>query len=689
MGDSIEVSSDSKIINLSETRLKRFSLGEKLSKIIPFTQSQEPPIPADAHFDWRFYVEYYEDLRDLGYEAACEHWMIFGKSEGRLASQSALKQYLDIRKINLPEGFSAEQYLELNPDLNQRFGANQYKHYRAIEHYLEHGKEEGRPYQIHSGKSWQKTKLLPEKNSSSFSSGVETLNVSNTYDVVQVMERLFDEEWYVQQYKEVHSFLKNNPQQKPFNYYINWGIGYHHSPNPNFDEEWYLSYYQDIKAAVNSGRILCGFEHFLVTGRHEGRLPKPDLQATLEEKYPSITHPVGIGNIGELERKLKKIPVFVGPKQSKKINILIPLLDADVMFGGYISLFHFIRRLIEQAFEVRLIVCEDYNCNVDLIKLNLCSKPDILKAVEQCEIINASSRNQPITISKDDRFIAYDAWTAIQAAHMASLTSMKRFFFFIQEYESIFHHHSSTGAIVDSAYRLPHIALFNTKILASYFQSKRLGVFSDIFDCDFIAFEHALGKVNPPTTGDLEVRKSRSLLFYARPEAHAARNLFEIGILALRRAVEQDVFDQGWVFDGIGTLGSEYTLDLGKDHRINLCSKIPQQEYEKRLKGYDIGLSLMYAPHPSVLPFEMVKAGLIVITNTYENRDRASLLALSRNLVPCLPDIDSIVDALREAAIKSCDFTARVANAHLDWTNDWNDTFNSLFFERFRSLLRW
>jgi hypothetical protein len=523
-----------------------------------------------------------------------------------------------------------------------------------------------------------KNQDAPQKN--------ENLVQIKATEIIPLMNRFFDEKWYFETYPEVVSSIIMGYAINGFDYYIRFGTQKQHSPNSAFDEEWYLAYNQDVKLAVESGQLSSGFEHFLITGRYEGRLAKPDLYSTLKQKYPSIIEPVGINNLQALEFKLKPLPAQV-KSISKTINILVPTLDADIVFGGYISLLHFIRRIIEESFDVRLIICDDKECNIELFKISLKSKSKILNAINKCTIINATSKEKVIEISPDDRFIAYDAWTSILAHNLALLTNFKKHFFFIQEYETIFCHNCSISALMDGAYRLPHIAIFNTQILANYFKNEELGVFSGKIENDFIIFEHSLGKLSPPQLTEMQQKKGKSLIFYARPEAHAARNLFEIGILGLRRAVERGIFDNSWIFNGIGTLGASYQISLGQGLEIDIFSKIPQNDYENILRSYDIGLSLMYAPHPSILPFEMAKAGLIVVTNVYKNRDSDSLRSISNNLVPCDPDVESIASSLELAIFKAEDFQSRIQNAKIDWIDDWDMTFGKVFFEKLRSYL--
>lgn len=105
-------------------------------------------------FDWQFYVSYYEDLASASnYEAAYEHWILFGQIEGRFPNAVALEEFFALKKSELPENFDPDHYLQLNPDIKQKFVKSQYRTVKAIQHYLDHGYRENRPYQ--SDFDWQ------------------------------------------------------------------------------------------------------------------------------------------------------------------------------------------------------------------------------------------------------------------------------------------------------------------------------------------------------------------------------------------------------------------------------------------------------------------------------------------------------------------------------------------------------
>ena len=51
---------------------------------------------------------------------------------------------------------------------------------------------------------------------------------------------------------------------------------------PGFNEAWYVAFYPDIAAAIARGDIQSGLEHYLKSGRQEGRFPSPNYQVPLD-----------------------------------------------------------------------------------------------------------------------------------------------------------------------------------------------------------------------------------------------------------------------------------------------------------------------------------------------------------------------------------------------------------------------
>ena len=175
-------------------------------------------------------------------------------------------------------------------------------------------------------------------------------------------------------------------------------------------------------------------------------------------------------------------------------------------------------------------------------------------------VVNITNNGTTIKISPEDSFVCYSFWTGIKAHHLAKAIG-KTFIFFLQEFEAIFHPCDSHRAIAEYVYRLPHRAIFNTALLADYFRRNKIGVFGlyteDEMHQHYVSFQHALTPTSPPTLKEYRKRKTKRLLFYARPEDHARRNLFEIGLIGIKIAVFNGVFGPDWEFYGVGTLGAD------------------------------------------------------------------------------------------------------------------------------------
>jgi hypothetical protein len=451
--------------------------------------------------------------------------------------------------------------------------------------------------------------------------------------------------------------------------------------------------------AIFAGIVLRGKRRIpiiLARARELMNLLKNKKRLKLEMRYPKITKPVGFEQVYMLRHKLRTIPVrrIKAPQEVIRFNILVPTLRPEIIFGGYISLLHFVKRLSRKDCVIRIVICDD----PELTKIRLIKKwthkADIqhLLSVSDFDNLDGYSESAPFPVCEQDRFIAYSGWEGLIAHQLVAYTNYKKFIFFIQEYEPIFHDENAIKAVLQSAYYLPHFPIFNTRILHNHFVQDKLGIYSDAYatgkgirDEDHMVFEHAIADLIPPSSDELEKRTIRKLLFYARPEPHAGRNLYALGMLALGRALEKGLFKGAWEFWGIGTFAEDYEVQLDAYHTMKIVQRIPQKDYEQFLKNFDVGFSLMMAPHPSILPFEMAAAGLVVVTNEYRHRNRNVIAGISNNILPCRLTLDSIAEALGAAARKSADYNSRVKDYGVDWNRSWDNAFSDEFLESFIS----
>ena len=292
----------------------------------------------------------------------------------------------------------------------------------------------------------------------------------------------------------------------------------------------------------------------------------------------------------------------------------------------------------------------------------------------------AHDRSRPLSVNPADRFIATTWWTAHVAHRATQELGGDRFVYLIQECEPLTMPMGSEAALARQSYDFPHYALFSTELLRDYFRRHRLGVFAAADgDADSAAFENAITPVRPAT--EEEMRESeRRLLFYARPELHAERNMFELGMLALAQAAEEGTLE-GWELHGIGAQ-QPGEVRYGRDLRLEILDRQDQSHYADLLRGHAVGLSLMFTPHPSLVPLEMAAAGMPVVTNTFENKTREALAAISENLIATEPTIEAIKDGIREAVAASTDHERRLRGAEVRWSRSWEESFNSDLIER-------
>ena len=134
-------------------------------------------------------------------------------------------------------------------------------------------------------------------------------------------------------------------------------------------------------------------------------------------------------------------------------------------------------------------------------------------------------------------------------------------------------------------------------------------------------------------------------------------------------------------------MGPGRRVDLGGDAELRLLPRSGQADYASLLRQHDVGLALMYTPHPSLVPLEMASAGMLAVTNSFENKTAAALGEISSNLIVGEPTIEGVAGALGEAEAASEDVERRVRGAAVRWSRDWDESFDDRLLDRLSSFL--
>ncbi len=391
-----------------------------------------------------------------------------------------------------------------------------------------------------------------------------------------------------------------------------------------------------------------------------------------------------------IREKISPVRLDVKPSEPERINLIIPGIDLKHLFGGYIGKLNLARRLAERGHRVRIVLVDYCDYLPSLWETQIQKYQGLERLFEQVEVANQFDRSIPLPVSPGDRFIATTWWTAHIAHDACRQLGSDGFLYLIQEYEPFTFELGSFYALAEQTYAFPHKALFSTQLLADYFDENRIGVYRDgaaMGKQNSAAFQNAITPIAPPTRDSLAARQTRRLLFYARPEQHAARNMFELGILALAQAMEDGVFGDEWEFHGIGTVGEANQVQLTRNRALSMLPRQTQDTYATMLSGYDVGLSLMYTPHPSLVPIEMASAGMSVVTNTFANKTSERLAEISTNFIAVKPAIASIAQGLRTAVERTSNYPARADGADVRWCHDWECALSDTLMARVEDLL--
>jgi glycosyltransferase involved in cell wall biosynthesis len=387
--------------------------------------------------------------------------------------------------------------------------------------------------------------------------------------------------------------------------------------------------------------------------------------------------------------KIEPLRLAIREDAPERVNLLIPTVDLAHFFGGYIAKFNLARRLAERGLRVRIVTVDPQAPLPSSWARQVEAYEGLDGLFEHVEV--AFGRESPgLEVSRSDRFVATTWWSAHLAADAARRLGGEPFLYLVQEYEPFTFMMGSYAALAAQSYGFPHFALFSTEFLRDYFRRHGIGVYAQgtaAGDAASASFENAITVVEPPGVEDLARRRTRRLLFYARPEPHAARNMFELGVLALARAIELGAFRAPWELHGIGTLNAGRRIEFGGGIRLDLLPRSEQGAYADVLRGHDVGLALMYTPHPSLVPIEMASAGMLTVTNSFENKTPEAMAAVSSNLLTMEPTIDSVAAGLCEAAAGAEDFERRARGGTVDWSRDWNRSFDDDLLDRLVAFL--
>jgi beta-1,2-rhamnosyltransferase WsaF-like protein len=247
--------------------------------------------------------------------------------------------------------------------------------------------------------------------------------------------------------------------------------------------------------------------------------------------------------------------------------------------------------------------------------------------------------NYEIDFFEEELFITTSWWTT--KATMASVRS-ESIVYLLQEDERMFYPHGDEHLRCSRVLANADIRfVINTRLLYEHLVGSGLSNIA----ARGIWFEPVFPRevFHPRERPD---GAKRTLMFYARP--NNVRNLFFFGIEILETAIARGIIDlQHWDLVLVGKDIPKVRFDDGR-YSPKVHENLSWTEYAALAGEADLALCLMYSPHPSYPPFDLAASGAVVVTNRFGNKQ--DLSGYSRNIICGDPDLESMLDAMAQAA---------------------------------------
>jgi GR25 family glycosyltransferase involved in LPS biosynthesis len=221
-------------------------------------------------FDWKYYVNSHDDLQKAGintHEKAYSHWIAYGKKENRKCCSGNMD--VRVQNIKSARAFDWRYYVNTYDDL-RKAGINTYE--KAYDHWVVHGKKENRkccrskntssPVQKNTSSSVQKNGTSVQKVDAS----VQKVDASVQNSVP---DDTFDWITYINTYDLAKIGI--NTREAAYTHWMEYGQKQIRLP-AIFDWEYYVYANPDLHK-VNINTQNAAYKHWINFGKKEGRKP--------------------------------------------------------------------------------------------------------------------------------------------------------------------------------------------------------------------------------------------------------------------------------------------------------------------------------------------------------------------------------------------------------------------------------
>jgi hypothetical protein len=419
------------------------------------------------------------------------------------------------------------------------------------------------------------------------------------------------------------------------------------------------------------------------------------LHVSLAEQYTSLyakdhTSSIDSYNSHWLHLRLNRVydlpSVVVDERRMPTINVLVPAFNFSSMSAGFFGVFQVARFLRCTGKNIRLVLFDNFPWDLEHFRKRLKGYPELESLCDEVEIEYIGERTYPLLVSKSDNCVATVWYSAYLAKKIMDAVDGRKFIYLIQDYETNFHPGGTHFALADETYKFDYTALFSTESLQNYFLENDIGGIASRA-LPYTYFNNACASNLLPWEEFLEAHKKKRkkrIVFYSRPIVD--RNMFELSALALAEAYKRGIFDPNeWECIGMG-LG-EGRVELLPNVATESLPRMNLKEYKTAVSTFDICLSLMASPHPSLIPMDLAGSGSIVVTNTFYTKTVEYFGSICSNIIAANPDLESLVTALENAKQYVDSFQVRYeAAGAMNYPRNWQETFSERHEDWARSV---
>lgn len=355
-----------------------------------------------------------------------------------------------------------------------------------------------------------------------------------------------------------------------------------------------------------------------------------------------------------------------------RINVVTDSIGRESLFGGVATALTFATIMCRRNDWILRIVTRYTECNLkdyyDFMNYMGIETPKVVQAYSDLKR-NPAVFNYKLTVSEKDVFLATSWWTA-KGILDSNVTD--KILYIIQEEETFFYPYGDQRLLCEQIMNSGNIDyIVNSKLLYDYLGEHGY----NILISNSLYFEPAFEQKIYYADEDKICKKDskKVMFFYGRPRN--PRNLYYFGLKCLDEAITRGIIDTD-IWDIYMAGNNVDDIEFSSGYHPIIKGQMSWKEYSEFAREVDLAFSLMYTPHPSYPPFDMLCSGAVVVTNEFANKKQ---LSYSQNMIIKPLDIEQLIRGIEEGIELSTDVKTRKVNYNNNnILRDWEESFKDI-----------